>query len=137
MLISSSTVTVYLAVAGLCVYVKVLYTHAILGSLTAAKCSCINSNIYLKSFNTILHIDGEIIEKDKMQYIGKILEKSDLDFGKDGIENVHLLNGDSEVTYEEMEFVMNLDPRTKVFSINLKQEITSSKHQCVSLDSCV
>ncbi len=63
-----------------------------------------------------------------MQYIGKILEKSVIDFGKYGIENVHLLNGDGKVTYEEMEFVMKLNPRTKVFSINLKQEITSSKH---------
>ncbi len=60
-----------------------------------------------------------------------MLEKSAIDFGNYGIEKGHLLNGSSDVTYEEMEFVMNLNPRTQVLSINLKQEVTSSKHNYV------
>ncbi len=40
---------------------------------------------------------------------------------------MHLLRGESNVTYEEMEFIMKLNPKTQLLSINLKQEITSSK----------
>ena len=57
-----------------------------------------------------------------------MLEKSAIDFGNYGIEKEHLLNGESDVTYKEMEFVMKLNPSTQVLSINLKQEITSSEH---------
>ena len=56
------------------------------------------------------------------------MEKSAIDFGNYGIEKEHLLSGESDVTYKEMEFVMKLNPSTQVLSINLKQEITSSKH---------
>ena len=58
-----------------------------------------------------------------------MLEKSAIDFSQYGVEAGHLLNGESDVTYEEMEFVMNLNPSTQMLSINLKQEITSSKHK--------
>ena len=64
-----------------------------------------------------------------MQYIGKIIENSGINFGKYGLQTEHLLNGESDVTYEEMELLMNVNPSTQlqVLSINLKQEITSSK----------
>ena len=78
---------------------------------------------------TVFHTDGEKIEKQELQFIGKMLNKSAIDFGKYGIETVLLLNGESDVTYKEMEFVMNLNLRTQVLSNNLKQEITSSKNQ--------
>ena len=74
-----------------------------------------------------MHTEGENIEKQELQFIGKMLEKSAIDFGNYGIEKEHLLRGESDVTYEEMEFVMKLNPSTQVLSINLKQEITSSK----------
>ena len=74
------------------------------------------------SYNT--HTEGEKIEKQELEFIGKMLEKSAIDFGKYGIET-----GESDVTYEEMEFIMKLNPRTQVLSINLKQEIMSSKHK--------
>ncbi len=63
-----------------------------------------------------------------MKYIGRILEKSEINFGKFGIQTEHLLTGNCDVTYEEMEFIMNANPSTQVLSIDLKQEITSSKH---------
>ncbi|XP_064389835.1 uncharacterized protein LOC135337779 isoform X2 [Halichondria panicea] len=68
---------------------------------------------------------GEMIKESELNFIGNILKTSAIDFGKYGIDTVLLLNGESDVTYEEMEFVMNLNPRTQVLSINLKQEITS------------
>ena len=68
-----------------------------------------------------------MIKESELNFIGNILKTSAIDFGKYGIDTVLLLNGESDVTYEEMEFVMNLNPRTQVLSINLKQEITSSK----------
>ncbi len=77
---------------------------------------------------TAFHTEGENIEKQELQFIGKMLEKSAIDFGNYGIEKEHLLNRESDVTYEEMEFVMKLNPSTQVLSNNLKQEITSSKH---------
>ncbi len=55
-----------------------------------------------------------------------MLEKSAIDLGKYGIET-----GESDVTYEEMEFIMKLNPSTQVLSINLKQGIMSSKHYTV------
>ena len=76
---------------------------------------------------TAFYTEGEKIERQDLQLIGKILEKSAIDFSNYGIETVHLLSGESDVTYEEMEFVMKLNPRTQVLSINLKQEITASK----------
>ncbi|XP_064388252.1 uncharacterized protein LOC135336416 isoform X2 [Halichondria panicea] len=77
------------------------------------------------SRHATLTAEGENIEKQELQFIGKMLEKSAIDFGNYGIEKGHLLNGSSDVTYEEMEFVMNLNLRTQVLSINLKQEVTS------------
>ncbi|XP_064389434.1 uncharacterized protein LOC135337431 isoform X3 [Halichondria panicea] len=77
------------------------------------------------SRHATLTAEGENIEKPELQFIGKMLEKSAIDFGNYGIEKEHLLNGESDVTYEEMEFVMKLNPSTQVLSINLKQEITS------------
>ncbi len=79
-------------------------------------------------FATTFHAEGEVIKRQELQFIGKILEKSAIDFSKYGIEMEHLLSGESDVTYEEMEFVMKLNPSTQVLSINLKREITSSKH---------
>ena len=81
-------------------------------------------DVSVSSLNSFLlfFTDGEKIEKQELKFIGKILEKSAIDFGKYG------LNGERDVTYKEMEFVMNLNPRTQVLSINLKQEITSSKN---------
>ncbi len=73
------------------------------------------------------YTEGEKIERQELQLIGKILEKSAIDFGDYGVETVHLLNANSDVTYEEMEFVMKLKQSTQVLSINLKQEITSSR----------
>ncbi len=78
--------------------------------------------------DTTFYTEGETIEKQELQFIGKILENSAIDFGKDGIETVDLLSGEGDVTYEEMEFVMKKNPKTQVLSINLKQEITSSKN---------
>ncbi len=79
-------------------------------------------------FATTSHAEGEAIKTQELQLIGKILEKSAIDFSKYGIEMERLLSGESDVTYEEMEFVMKLNPNTQVLSINLKREITSSKH---------
>ena len=82
--------------------------------------------------DTAFYTEGENIGNQELQFIGKILENSSIDFGKRGIETVHLLSGESNVTYEEMEFVMKLNPKTQVLSINLKQEITASKKLLIS-----
>ncbi len=67
------------------------------------------------------YTEGEVIKRQELDFIGKILNKSAIDFSQ------YLHNGESDVTYEEMEFIMKLNPRTQLLSINLKQEITSSK----------
>ena len=91
---------------------------------TEASAPAVLSFVLVAAFYT----EGEKIEKpQELQLIGKILEKSAIDFGNYGVETVHLLSGKSDVTYEEMEFVMKLKQSTQVLSINLKQEITSSR----------
>ncbi len=90
---------------------------------TEASAPAVLSFVLVAAFYT----EGEKIETRELQLIGKILEKSAIDFGDYGVETVHLLSGKSDVTYEEMEFVMKLKQSTQVLSINLKQEITSSR----------
>ncbi len=113
----------------------ILYTFVLINSYSLFKAytACLCTFVILL-FNT----EGEKIEKQELQFIGKILENSSIDFGKDGIETVDLLSGEGDVTYEEMEFVMKKNPKTQVLSINLKQEITSSKDYYTSVRSvCV
>ncbi len=62
-----------------------------------------------------------MIDSQELEFIAKMLKNSAVDFG-------NYVNDKSDVTYEEMEFIMKLNPKTQLLSINLKQEITSSKH---------
>ncbi len=73
---------------------------------------------------TTFYTEGEMIDSQELEFIAKMLKNSAIDFGN----YVHLINNKSDVTYEEMEFIMKLNPKTQLLSINLKQEITSSKH---------
>ena len=59
--------------------------------------------------------------------LGEILKASNIEFRETGINIEHLLNGESGLTYEEMQFVMKDNPTTRVLSINLKQELQTSE----------
>ena len=65
-----------------------------------------------------------MIDSQELEFIAKMLKNSAVDFGN----YVHLINDKSDVTYEEMEFIVIKSKNTTILSINLKQEITSSKH---------
>ena len=59
--------------------------------------------------------------------LGEILKSSNIDFSYSGINIQKLLDGESDLTYEEMQFVMNDNPTTRILSMNLKQELKSSE----------
>ena len=59
--------------------------------------------------------------------LGKILKASNIDFSDSGVNVQQLLDGKRGLTYEEMQFVMKDNPTTRILSMDLKQELQSSK----------
>ena len=72
-------------------------------------------------------IDGDQLEEAEARLLGEILKVSEFEFSDSGINIQELLDGKSALTYEEMQFVMKDNPTTRNLSINLKQELQSSK----------
>ena len=77
--------------------------------------------------NYELHIDGDQLEEAEAKLLGEILKASNIAFSDTGVNIQQLLNGESALTYEEMQFVMKDNPTTRILSMNLKQELRTSK----------
>ena len=71
--------------------------------------------------------DGEQLEEAEARLLGEILKASNIKFSDSGVSIEHLLDGESGLTYEEMQFVMKDNPTTRFLSMNLKQELQSSE----------
>ena len=68
------------------------------------------------------------MEEKESKLLGKILSASNIDLSDSGVTMEHLLDGNSSLlTYEEMEVVLKENPTTRFLSMNLKQELKSSK----------
>ena len=81
--------------------------------------------------------DGECIGEKESRLLGEILSASNIDIVDSGVTIEQLLDGNSSLlTYEEMEFVLREIPTTRFLSMNLKQELQSSKLIVVVLYSC-
>ena len=59
--------------------------------------------------------------------LGEILKASSIEFSDSGIFIQQLLDGNSGLTYEEMQFVMKDIPATQILSMNLEQKLQISK----------
>ena len=73
----------------------------------------------------VLPIDGDQLEEAEARLLGEILKASDVEFNNVGVDIQELLDGQSDLTYEEMQFVMKDNPKTRILSINLKHELQS------------
>ena len=88
----------------------------------------------------VLPIDGDQLEEAEARLLGEILKASDVEFDNLGVDIQELLDGQSDLTYEEMQFVMKDNPTTRILSMNLKQELQSSELELsayVNIMSCV
>ena len=73
----------------------------------------------------VLTIDGDQLEEAEARLLGEILKASNVEFNNLGVDTQELLDGQSGLTYEEMQFVMKDNPKTRILSTNLKQELES------------
>ena len=72
-------------------------------------------------------LDGELIEKEESKLLGIILRKADISLAVYGIEVKELVEGESDVTYEEMQYVLKENPTTRVLSVDLKEGLKTSE----------
>ena len=75
----------------------------------------------------MLPTDGDLLEEMEARLLGEILKASNIEFREAGVNIQQLLDGESGLTYEEMQFVMKDNPTTRNLSMNLKQELQSSE----------
>ena len=62
----------------------------------------------------VLPIDGDQLEEAEARLLGEILKASDVEFNNVGVDIQELLDGQSGLTYEEMQFVMKDNPTTRI-----------------------
>ena len=67
------------------------------------------------------------MKKEETKLLGTILSKADVSLAVYGIEVRKLAEGKSEVTYEEMQYVLKENPATHALSVNLKEALTTSE----------
>ena len=82
-----------------------------------------------------MHIDGDQLEEAEAKLLGDILKAYDIEFSDSGVNIQQLCDGQSGLTYEEMQFLMKDNQATKNISMNLKQKLKSSKN-CFTLNPC-
>ena len=80
-----------------------------------------NFDIYILVYACV---GGEYLNKEESKLLGEILTISNIDFRDSGINVQQLVDGSSDLTYEEIQFVMKA---TRVLSTNLKRTLQSSK----------
>ena len=86
-----------------------------------------NAELQTTTIFIVLSTDGDQLEEAEARLLGEILEASNISFSSSGINTKQLLDGESGLTYEEMQFVMKDNPTTRILSMNLKQELQSSE----------
>ena len=77
----------------------------------------------------VLPIDGDPLEEAEARLLGEILKASDVEFNNLGVDIQELLDGQSGLTYEEMQFAMKDNQKTRTLSTNLKQELQSREFE--------
>ena len=72
-------------------------------------------------------LDGKVMKKEECMLIGEILRKANVDLAIYGVELKQLTEGNNSFTYEEMQYVLQYNPTTHRFAVNLKEELSTSK----------
>ena len=67
--------------------------------------------------------DGEKIEDEESKLLEKILNKAGVSLTVYGVDIQQLADGQSNLTYEEMQFMLKNNPATHLLSVNLKEEL--------------
>ena len=67
------------------------------------------------------------MNKEESILLGQILKKAGVSLSVYGIEVELLAEGKSELTYEEMEYVLKDNSATQVLAENLKEELKTSE----------
>ena len=75
----------------------------------------------------MLPTDGDQLGEEEARLLGEILKASNVEFDNVGVNVQELLDGQSGLTYEEMQFVMKDNSSTRILSTNLKQKLQSSE----------
>ena len=75
----------------------------------------------------VLPIDGDQLEEAEARLLGEMLKAYNIDFSYSGIKTQQLLDGESDLTYEEMQFILKDNKTTQVLAMNLRQELQSSE----------
>ena len=70
---------------------------------------------------------GEKIEKEESKLLGEILKRSNNNYSEYGINTQQLAEGKSDLTYEEVEFVIKDFPSMQILSKRLKTDLKSSE----------
>ena len=70
------------------------------------------------------------MRKEESMLLGQILRKADIDLTAYRIDIKELAEGEREISYKEMQSVLGKNPATHMLSVNLKEELKSSKSQC-------
>ena len=70
--------------------------------------------------------------KKESVWLGEILKNAGINFSDKGVSNEKLLEGSSDLTYEEVQFVLGENPKTHILSENLKEELQLRKSLILS-----
>ena len=98
-------------------------------SITCTKliCKCVFEKLSLNTKFCVCHLVGKTMKKEESILLGQILKKADINLTAYGIKVEELAEGERELTYEEMQYVLGKNPATHLLSVNLKEELSSSK----------
>ena len=69
------------------------------------------------------------MKKEESMLLGQILKKADINLTAYGIVVEDLAEGEMEISYKEMQNVLGKNPITHMLSVNLKEELKSSRLQ--------
>ena len=75
-----------------------------------------------------MHVEtGERIKEEECKLLGRMLQTIDIDLKSHGIDIQLLLEGRSELSYEELQLILSEIPSTRMLAKNLKQELSTSE----------
>ena len=66
------------------------------------------------------------MKKEESKLLGEILRKSDVTLLAYGIDVDTLTKGESNLTYDEMQYVLKDNPSSHILSVDLKRELSTS-----------
>ena len=73
------------------------------------------------------HSDVEMMSKEESMLLGRILRGADINLNTYGVNIEEIAEGKTEISYEEMQNVLGKIPATHMLSMNLKEDLASSK----------